>query len=277
MDRHHADGVDVGLGQHRLGDARLLLALVGRPGQVRAQAAVGDLGPGAGLVDDEPQPAPRVAGARAGGADLEHAPVLDEPGQHLAGREPPCARGAARQVGERPADRAVRERVVLRLARRGPPRRRRASSATGRRRRSRTAGSAAPRPARAVAGVGDRARRGQQVAHLGAPGRPASSPRRGKGRPPRRARPRAAAATCATGRGSRCRPARPARHCLLDLVEDRASSSSRLGAITPATSAASRSRSGRRVEPVGCASAPRTATGGPCRLGSTARWATSGS
>ncbi len=78
VDRHHADGVRVGLGQHRLGDARGLFALVGGPGEVRTQAAVLHLGPRPRLVDDEADPAPGVAGPRADRGDLEHSAVGDD-------------------------------------------------------------------------------------------------------------------------------------------------------------------------------------------------------
>ena len=142
VDRHDAQRLRVGLGQHRLGGPGGVAALPLCPGQVGAQPAVLGLGPGAGLVDDEAQPPPHVPGARAVDRHLEHPPVVDEPGEHLARRQPgavvvqpPQVRHAARTgwVGGSASG----------TGRGCSTARRPASTSTGRRRRSRTGASAA--------------------------------------------------------------------------------------------------------------------------------------
>ena len=93
-------------GQHRLGDAGWF-PRPWRPAQVEvgAQPSAGGFGPGAGLVDDEPQPPPDVTGPRAGDGDLEHAPVGGEAAEHLAGGQPDPVVVQAPQVGDRVPDR----------------------------------------------------------------------------------------------------------------------------------------------------------------------------
>ncbi len=169
MDRHHAHRVGVGLGQHRLGDARDLLTLQRRPGQVGAQAAVRDLRPRPGLVDDEPQPAPRIPRTRAGGGrDLEHAAVGDDRGEHLARGQPAGVEVQLAEVGQRGADRAGGQRVGLveprvdgeRSAAVLPPPQVVVAAAEQRR-------AQRGDQRQAVAGIGDRPGTGQQAAHLG--------------------------------------------------------------------------------------------------------------
>jgi hypothetical protein len=88
VDGHHADGVGVGFGEDCFGDSGGLFALVCCPGEVGAEAAVFDLRPGAGLVHDEADAAPGVAGSGAGGGDFEDTAVGDDLAEDLAGGEP---------------------------------------------------------------------------------------------------------------------------------------------------------------------------------------------
>ena len=112
MDRHDPHRVDVGLGQHRLGHSRALRALRGRPREVGPQPAVLGLRPRARLVDDEPQPAPRIPRPRREHRDLEHPPVGRDPAEDLARRHPPRAVVQPLQVPDAGAHR-VRGGVVV--------------------------------------------------------------------------------------------------------------------------------------------------------------------
>ena len=107
MDGHDAHGVVVGLGQDRLGDPGALGRLQLDPAQVLAQAAVGGLAPGPGLVDDEPQPPPHVARPAFGEAELERAAVAGDAVEQLRRRLPVPAVVQAAQVGEADAHRVV--------------------------------------------------------------------------------------------------------------------------------------------------------------------------
>ena len=68
VDGHDAHGVVVALGQDGLGHPGPLGRLRLHPAQVLAEVPAGGLAPGPGLVDDEAQPAPHVAGPSLGEA-----------------------------------------------------------------------------------------------------------------------------------------------------------------------------------------------------------------
>jgi hypothetical protein len=127
VDGHDPDRVVVGLGQDGLGDPAALRGLLADPGQVLAQRAVGGVGPGPGLVDHEPHPAPQVAGPAVGLAELEDPAVAHHPVGQLAGRRPQARRVQLAQVGEPRGHRVARRDVlgrrgaVVEAAAVGPP------------------------------------------------------------------------------------------------------------------------------------------------------------
>ena len=107
MDGQDPHGVVVALGQDRLGHPGPLGRLHGDPVQVLAQVAAGGLAPGPGLVDDEAQPPPHVAGPALGEAELQGPSVPGDAAQQL-GRGGPRALVVERpQVGQADPDRIV--------------------------------------------------------------------------------------------------------------------------------------------------------------------------
>ena len=111
VDGHHSDGVDVGLRQHRLRHPRLVLGLPSGPGEVGPQPAVLRLRPSASLVDDEPQPPPRVPGSVLTGGDFHHPTVGDQTGEHLGRRQAAQPPLQTSQVLERAGHRVRRQRL----------------------------------------------------------------------------------------------------------------------------------------------------------------------
>ncbi len=267
VDGHHPHGVDVGLGQHRLGDPGGLLALPRGPGEVGPQPAVLSLRPGPGLVDDEPQPAPLVSRPRAGwrrprasggrrrsrraprSGVIQRASLV-QPTSGRPARAPTGCAGQLRrrgrsQDGERAAVALPAPQVVVAAAEQRRPQR--GDAATARR-------SGRRPPGRRRAGRGPRP-----------PGRPASSTRPGRGCRPRRARPRGTAARSGPAPGRRCHrsrqraPARPLRSSttVQPLVERLPDGGGDVGRL-----ALTHRRAARRLVRM-CASAPSTATAGP--------------
>ena len=104
VDRHDPHGVIVGLGQDGLGHPGPLGRLAVDPVQVLAQVAAGGLAPRPGLVDDEAQPPPDVAGPALGEPELEGPPVAGDPVEQLRRRQPVALVVQRAQVGQ--ADRA---------------------------------------------------------------------------------------------------------------------------------------------------------------------------
>ena len=203
MDGHHPDGVDIGLRQNRLGDPGAFLALPSDPGEVGPEAAVLSLRPRPGLVDDEPEPAPLVAGPRLRGGHLEHPAVVDQQRQHRVRGQPAdpvvqavqvVQRGGDRVPGQSVGDRCEEvERAAVVLP--GPqvvvaqPEQRRAQSSD---------------QGQGVAGVRDARGRPRADRVPPTPGRPASSTRPDSGSRLRRTPPRARAARSEPATARRC-------------------------------------------------------------------------
>ena len=89
--RQDAHAVVIRLGQHRLGNSGVVGSLKPGPLEVAAQVGAARVGPGPGLVDHEPQPAPDVAGPPAGHSSLERPSLTHEPVDQ-SGRAGPALR-----------------------------------------------------------------------------------------------------------------------------------------------------------------------------------------
>ncbi len=206
VDGEDAHRIVVGLREDGLHDARAFRALEVGPAQEVAQTAAGPasrhrtggLGERAGLVDDEPDPAPEIARALVRERDLEHAALAHDAVEELTRPEPQARVVPRGERTHRLGDRVVvrqrlgqrclvvpvtavvdAERVEVVVAAAEQRRAQRARRATARRWGRRRLGAPS----------GGRGSRGCR--------RPATTSRPGRGCRRHRARPRAAPATCA--------------------------------------------------------------------------------
>ena len=100
VDGHDSHGIVVALGQDGLGHPRTFGRLQVHPAQVLAQIASGGLAPRPGLVDDETQSPPHVAGPPFGEAELHGPPVGRDPVEQLRRGQP--VRAGRRATAGRP-------------------------------------------------------------------------------------------------------------------------------------------------------------------------------
>ena len=100
VDGENPHAVVVGLGQHRLGHPGVLGPLEAGPLQIAAQVAAAGVGPGPGLIDQEPQPPPRVPGPARHHRRLQRPPIPQQLLQQHGRAGPPPGIVQLPQMGQ---------------------------------------------------------------------------------------------------------------------------------------------------------------------------------
>jgi hypothetical protein len=106
---HDAHGVEIVLGQDRVGDPALR-GLELRPLQVATDAVAAGVGPRPGLLDHVAQAPPHVPGVRAGEGEVERPSLVGDRGEQIGRRRPTDALGDGADVGDRGGDGMVDHR-----------------------------------------------------------------------------------------------------------------------------------------------------------------------
>ncbi len=115
MDRHDPDGVEVRLRKDGFGNPGVVDRLAVDPGQEPAQVAARSVGEQPRLVDDEPEPSPRLPPAGPIERQQQQSPVLDHPLDEDADVAPPSRLVVRPQRPEPDDHRVVRRQIAGRV------------------------------------------------------------------------------------------------------------------------------------------------------------------